>query len=109
MKYKNKKTIVAGTGFDSKKEAKRYMELLTFLKYKKIKELELQPKFELQPAYKKNSKTIRAITYIADFKYFDVDKKKYVVEDVKGFKTEVYKLKKKLFEFKFDNLEVIEI
>lgn len=108
-KYNAKKTVINGIKFDSKREAARYCELVLLKKAHKIKELELQPKFELQSKYKKGGKTIRAINYIADFKYYDVDKGEYVVEDVKGMKTEVYKLKKKLVEFKYPEVTIVEV
>lgn len=108
-KYGNRKIIVDGIKFDSKLEANRYQELKILKKIGEIKDLDRQVKFELQPSYKKNGKTIRAIYYIADFVYYDLNKKKKIVEDTKGFKTEVYKLKKKLFEFKYPELEIKEI
>lgn len=108
-KYKNKKIIIDGIEFDSKKEAKRYSELKLLERTGKIKDLELQKVFELQPSFKKNGKTYRKTTYKADFYYFNNEKGKYIVEDVKGFKTEVYKLKKKMFEYKYQDLELKEI
>ena len=62
--------------------------------------LELQKKFELVPSFKVDGKTIRAITYTADFCYFTWDGQP-VVEDVKGYKTDVYKLKAKLFAYTY--------
>ena len=53
-------------------------------------------------------KKIRPIYYIADFYYFDLLKDKWVVEDTKGVRTEVYKLKKKLFEYIY-NLTIDEL
>lgn len=106
-KYHNKKVEVDGIKFDSIKEANRYTELKLLLRAGKIKELELQPRFLLQPRYRKHNKTIRSIEYVADFSYID-NKGKKIVEDVKGIKTEVYKLKKKIFEYKY-NLEITEI
>lgn len=108
-KYHSKKVKVDGIEFDSKKEAKRYSELKLLERAGKIKDLELQKVFELQPSFKKNNKTYRKTTYKADFCYFDNEKGKYIVEDVKGFKTEVYKLKKKMFEYKYQDLELKEI
>ena len=70
-------------------------------------DLILQPQFELQPCFKRDGKTYRKITYFADFQY-KIDGKTYV-EDVKGVKTEVYKLKKKLFLFKYPDINFIEI
>lgn len=106
-KYKNKITYYENIRFSSKKEAQRYIELKLLEKTNQIKELELQKKFELQPSYKKNGKTIRSINYYADFYYYDIIKGKYIVEDTKGMKTEVYKLKKKIFEYKYD-ITIIE-
>lgn len=71
-KYKNIKVMVDGIKFDSKAEARRYAELKLMEDTGHIKELKLQPKFELQPKYKNNKgETIRAITYKADFSYIE--------------------------------------
>lgn len=109
MKYHNKKTIVNGINFDSKKEAKRFNELKILEKANEITELRTQVKFELQPSFKKGGKTYRKIEYIVDFTYFDNKLNKYRVEDAKGYRTEVYKLKKKLFEYKYPHLKIEEI
>ena len=111
-KFKNKKIIYDGITFDSIKEKNRYIELKILEKSGLIKDLELQKVFELQPSFKKNDKTYRKITYKSDFYYFDNEKSKYIVEDVKAskkFKTKVYKLKKKMFEYKYNDLEIREI
>lgn len=107
-KYHNKKVIINGIKFDSKKEANRYSDLLLLEKVNLIKNLELQKRFELQPSYKFKGKIIRAIYYICDFYYYDVKKEKWIIEDTKGYRNEVYKLKKKLFEYKY-NQEIIEV
>ena len=109
MKYHSKKTIIDGITFDSKKEANRYCELKLLEKAGKIKDLQLQYQFVLQPPFRKNGKSIRAIIYVADFVYFDLERMKNVVEDVKGYKTDVYLIKKKMFEYKFPDLTLIEI
>lgn len=109
-KYKNKLIIYDNIKFQSIKEKNRYIELKWLEKANIIKELELQKKFELQPKYtNSNGEHIRAITYIADFYYFDNEKQKYIVEDTKGFKTEIYKLKKKIFEYQYPNLTIKEL
>lgn len=108
-KYHNKKVIYNGIKFDSKKEMQRYknLELLESTDY--ICSLELQKKFLLQEGYTNaEGKKIRPIYYIADFFYFDYIDQRWVVEDVKGVRTEVYKLKKKLFEYKY-NLTIDEL
>lgn len=102
-KYKNQKVTIDGITFQSLKEGGRYRVLKLLVKAKEIKDLELQKKFELQPAYTNaNGKHIRAINYLADFYYYDNKLGCYVVEDVKGFRTKEYLLKKKMFEYKYN-------
>lgn len=108
-KFGNKKVLVDGEEFDSQLEANRWYELKLLQRAKQIEYLRRQVKFELQPSYKRNGKTIQAINYIADFVYYDLNKKKVVVEDTKGFKTETYKLKKRIFEYIHPELEITEI
>ena len=109
-KYFNKKVIIDGIKFESKKEGKRYTELKLLKRAGLIKELELQKVFELQPKYTNNKgEHIRAITYKADFYYYDKAKEKYVVEDTKGYRTEAYKIKKKMFEYVYPDLTIEEI
>jgi hypothetical protein len=103
-KYLAKKTIVNGIKFDSKKESGRYATLLLLEKSGRIKNLKLQPRFVLQESFKKNGTTYRKIEYVADFEYFDVKENKVIVEDVKSNFTEkdkVFRLKRKLFEYKY--------
>ena len=108
-KYNAKKTVIDGVTFDSRKEGRRYRELRLLEKSGVIKDLCLQPRFLLQEAYSKNGRAVRKIEYIADFSYYDLEKDKFVVEDVKGIKTDVYRLKKKIFEYKYSDLEISEI
>jgi hypothetical protein len=108
-KYHSKKVVVDGITFDSKKEANRYCELKLLERAGKIKDLSLQHQFVLQPPFRKNGKSIREITYIADFVYFDLEQMKNVVEDVKGYKTKEYMLKRKMFEYKFPSLTIVEV
>lgn len=107
-KYHNKKATYDGYTFDSLKEKNYYIKLKLLERSGYIKELELQKEFELQPSYKLNKKTNRKITYRADFTYKTTEDDKLHVIDVKGFKTDVYKLKKKLFEYKY-RIEIEEI
>lgn len=106
-KYGNKKTTYKGIKFDSKGECERYKELKLLENIGKIEELKTQVKFKLQPSYKIGNKTIRAITYVADFTYYSIKKKNgiefrdFIVEDFKGYKTPVYRIKKKMFEYKY--------
>lgn len=93
-KYKNRKVEVDGIVFDSKKEAKRYQELLMLEKAGAIKDLQRQVKFVLIPAqystedFTKTGKAKcieRECTYLADFVYKD-HKGRTCVEDVKGYR-----------------------
>lgn len=103
-KYKNKKVQIDMYVFDSIAESRRYKELALLEKAGEIENLQLQPKFLLQESFKKNGKTYRKIEYIADFMY--EEKEKIIVEDVKGKETEAFKLKHKLFEYKYPELEL---
>lgn len=99
-KYNNKKTEIDGIMFDSKKEARRYGILILLQQAGEISNLQLQPKFNLQPKFRRDGKGIREINYIADFMYEDKNGA-IVVEDVKGMKTDVYKIKYKMFIYKY--------
>lgn len=107
-KYHNKKVKYDGYTFDSIRENNYYIKLKLLEKAGKIKELELQKEFELQPSFKLNNKTSRKITYRADFTYKTTEDDKLHVIDVKGYRTDVYRLKKKLFEYKY-RIEIEEI
>ena len=104
-KYNNQKTIVDGIKFDSKKEAEYYCQLKLLKQAGEIKDYRLQPRYELQPAFEKNSKKYRAITYIADFAIINNDGTTEVV-DIKGVETQVFKIKKKLFEYMYPDLNL---
>lgn len=107
-KYHNKKIQYNGITFDSKKEYYRYIYLKTLENIGKIRELELQRKFELQGSFVNNEgKKERPIYYIADFYYFDKKLNCYIAEDVKSEITrqdKVYRLKKKMFEYQYGNI-----
>lgn len=95
-KYKAKKTLQDGIWFDSRKEAERYSEL----KAMGVEALILQPEYELVV------NDILICTYRADFAYDGPQKK--IVEDSKGFKTPIYRLKKKLMQA-IHNIEISEV
>ena len=106
-KYHNKKTEYDGILFDSRKECKYYQYLKDLESAGEISNLQLQKKYVLQDKYRINGKAIREISYICDFYYIDSEGKERVV-DVKGVKTPEYKIKKKLFMFKY-GIEITEI
>lgn len=86
--------------FDSEKERDYYLILKDRQKRGEIGYIWRQLPIEIQPAFvDKYGNKIQAITYIADFAYNDLDGIEHIV-DVKGYKTEIYKLKKKLLAYK---------
>lgn len=106
-KYGNVKTTIDGITFDSKHEATRYCELKYMERAGLIKDLKRQVKYELIPATYEGKKLIaRSISYIADFVY--TENGKTVVEDAKGCRTEVYKIKKKIMRWKY-GVEIKEV
>lgn len=100
-KYHAKPTTVDGIRFDSGAEARRYGQLKLLERAGKITDLELQPRFVCFI----NGKIV--CVYIADFAYFEGNHRK--VEDVKGMRTEVYKLKKKLVEAIYPHVQIDEV
>lgn len=112
-KYGNRKVVVDGITFDSKKEAQRYTELKLLEKAGKITSLCRQIEFELIPAQReitdqiytkgpnkgkfKPGKVIEhKCSYVADFVYWDLKNNCMVVEDTKGMRTKEYIIKRKL-------------
>lgn len=89
-KYHNKKIEFNGEIFDSIKERDRWVELKILEATGDIKDLQRQVGFLLISSFPGQ----RSVTYKADFTYYEGDK--LIVEDCKGFKTQVYLLKKKL-------------
>ena len=122
-KYNAKKVSVDGIEFDSKKEARRYQELLLLQKAGEIYMLERQKVYELLPAQRepdtvgkrggviKGKLLERAVEYVADFVYTDRNGKT-VVEDVKGFREggayAVFVLKRKLMLYRY-GIKIIEV
>lgn len=101
-KYGERKTEVDGITFDSDAEARRYRELILLQAAGEIRDIEIQPKWVLQPSFKRGKRTTRAITYRADFRYTEVATGEVVVEDVKGMETEVFKIKAKMLLYHHD-------
>jgi len=107
-KYKNTKRTIGGQVFDSGKEAKMYQTLRLLERGGAIHSLETQVRFELQPKFENvRGEKVRAIDYIADFTFYDNEQGRERVIDCKGFKTTVYKLKKKMFDFRYSKQGLI--
>lgn len=120
-KYHAKPTVVDGIRFASMKEAKRYGELKLLEKAGEIEQLKLQPRFDLCVPFSAGGNAVIG-SYVADFEYQTVIRGETVtvhrgdgwkrdfkcgvrgervVEDVKGYKTPVYRLKKKMVEAQY--------
>jgi len=100
-KFNNKKTIIDGIKFASQKEAAHYQKLKLMESAHLITNLSLQYTFKFEYM----GKTL--FRYIADFVYDDILGKQHVI-DVKGFRTPIYRLKKKLVEA-FKNIIIEEV
>jgi len=91
--------------FQSKREADRADELWALVQAGEISQLLFQPKYLLQGAFQDmHGKRIRAVHYQGDFQY-DKGGRSYV-EDSKGYATEIFKLKAKLFKYRYPNIEL---
>jgi len=106
-KYGNKSVGYSGYIFDSLAECRRYQELIILENNGDISNLVVHPRFILQEPFTHNHIRERAIAYEADFCYSEAGKT--IVEDVKGFKTKEYLLKRKLFLFKYPDVNFVEI
>lgn len=100
-KYRNRKITIDNIVFASQKEGRRYSELKILQKIGTITDLRLQHPFHFQIGNCKIAK------YIADFTYYDRDNG-FIVEDCKGFKTPVYRLKRKLMKALYQ-IDIVEI
>ena len=99
-KYNNRKVELDGHTFDSQLEAKYYAELKLRKKAVEILFLRLQPSYLLQHEFEKDGKKHRKIEYIADFEVYHKDGSIEVV-DTKGVKTEVFRIKEKMFHKRY--------
>lgn len=98
-KYHNRKIVREGETYDSVKEYRRAKELELLEKSGVIKDLKRQVRFEIIPSQRGDDGKVveRAVTYVADFVYFEDGK--LVVEDTKGYRTKDYIIKRKLMRY----------
>jgi len=119
-KYRNEKVTYKGFVFDSKKEARRYSELLLLERAGAITDIQMQVKFVLIPTQRepdtigkrggihKGKLLERECSYAADFVYKDLKTGETIVEDTKGMRTEAYIIKRKLM-LKIHGIRIHEI
>jgi Protein of unknown function (DUF1064) len=100
----NERVVIDGYAFDSVNESRRYAELLLLERANVISGMAVHPRYELQAAFSDSAgERHRAIHYEADFSYSMGGAT--IVEDVKGHRTEVFKLKEKLFRFRYPSID----
>ena len=93
--------------FDSKLEKRYYEEVvIPLLKERTVIKAELQKKYNLQPSFKYNGETIRAIDYVSDFTLTYADGSILVI-DIKGQATADAKIKKKMMHYVYPELNFI--
>lgn len=104
-----------GRTFASKAEMNRYAELCMMEKAGLIFRLMCQPRFVLQEGYVRKAsvmhpaEVVKPMLYFADFAYNEPGNSLRVVEDVKGYKTKEYQLKKKLLLAKYPGIDFREV
>lgn len=123
-KYRSGKLTIDGMTFDSHKEYHRYCQLYLLSKMGEVSELQRQVKFVLIPTQREASKSFymrgekkgqpregklieKEVAYYADFVYRD-NQGRLIVEDVKGVRTEAYKIKRKMMLY-FHGIRVQEV
>jgi hypothetical protein len=102
-KFNARKVPLDGYVFDSQLEATRYGQLKQMVMAGEISHLSIHPKYVVLDDFSYRGKHTSGITYVADFEY--LEKGIFVVEDVKGVETAVFKIKEKLFKNKFHNYD----
>ncbi len=107
-KFNSKPVVIDGIKFDSGIEGQYYVGLKEKEKIGLVKSFILQPVYELQPKFRKNGKGIQAIKLKADFQIILADGSELIV-DVKGHPTEGAKIKRKMFDFKYPDRNLVWI
>lgn len=109
-KYHNRKSTHDNIRFDSQAELARYQELKLLLRAGEITLLSVHPKFVIDgPFTTPAGVKFRSMTYAPDFTYTRTVDGRCVAEDVKGVRTAVYQIKRRLFMKAFPHIEFVEI
>ena len=107
-KYHNRKTVIDGIKFDSKKEADYYCELRIRRMAHEITSFDMQVPFVLLEPFKYKGHKMQGIKYTADFVVHYPDGRKEVI-DVKGLRTRDYIMRKKLLLNKYPDIDFVEV
>lgn len=106
-KYRNQRCEHNGVAFDSLRERSRWVDLLARQARGEIRNLRRQVPFVLAVATVIDGKRSRARQYVADFVYATANGEP-MVEDVKGFRTAIYRLKRHLMKT-VHGIEIVEV
>jgi len=110
-KYGAQATTLDGIRFDSKKEARRYAELLLLQRAGEIRDLERQVEFPLLTTHHRGAEVHRVGSYFADFQYREGPTGILRIEDAKSpatAKNPLYRLKRKMVMLAY-SVEIIEV
>jgi len=112
-KYNNRRTVIDEIVFASQAEGEHYLVLRDLVDRGEIYNLDIHPTYKLFPSFKDRlGRRHRAINYTADFAYVIVDeydRRRYIVEDVKGPRPRDYVLRTKLFQLLYPFFEFYEV
>jgi hypothetical protein len=97
-KYGAKPCEIGGEKYRSQREAARHQQLLLLERAGHIRDLRREVPFPLAPPVVIGSRKRPAIRFFADFTYYEAGKPGLVVEDSKGVRTPVYRLKRHLMK-----------
>lgn len=105
-KYNAVRTTLDGYTFDSRAEAEYYQRLRLLERAGEISALEVHPVYVIFDGVDAKGKR-QVIRYEGDFGYTENGRR--VVCDVKGVRTDVYKLKRKMFECRYHDIDFVEV
>lgn len=99
-----------GEVYNSKKEYDRYQELLALQRAGKIRNLERRVEIPLLPSQRDENGYVieRAVSFVVDFAYFDIEQDKTIFEDAKEVRSKEYILKRKMMLY-IHNIIVREV
>ena len=103
-KYHNRRVTIDGVTLDSQAEGRRYQQLRALANVWAIQDLIVHPRYLLVEARTIDGKRERALYYEGDFAY--TERGRWVVEDVKGVVTDVFRLKRRLFLERYPAIEL---
>jgi len=108
-KYNAHPVDADGFHFDSLAEYHHYQMLKLMEQAGEIWNLKVHPRYLILDGFDHDAQHERPIFYEADFSYFDKHDKCTIVQDVKGMRTALYRLKRKMFLAKYPQIKFLEV